>query len=156
MNSASEVVQLLANSNYLERLLEEDNKTTKEVGMVLTANGEVRQFKTGEEFEIGFYGAGTGQEPVAIVHTHPRIDTGPTTSQADVETRTWNKGVQSMVVMTRRMFDTKWDGTCLYFGSSTDINDDYEELEFEVVCDGTTEGPSEDRWIDNIRINVKT
>lgn len=156
MNSASEVVRLLESSDSLERLLEEDNKTTKEVGMILTASGNIRQFKTGKESEIGFYGVGSGREPVAVVHTHPTIDSGPTLSKSDIETRTWDEGVQSMVVLTRKMFDTEWDGVCLYFGSTTDTTHGYEKLEFEVVCDGTTEGPSEDRWIDNLKVNVKS
>lgn len=155
MNSASEVIDLLQSSGSLERLLRKDNESMKEVGLILTASGEVRQFKTGEHSEVGFYSAGTGQEPVAVVHTHPRIDNGPTVSETDLEARTWNRGVQSMVVLSREMFDTRWDGVCLYFGPSTDESDDYEKLEFEVVCDGTTEGPSENRWIENTQIRIK-
>jgi proteasome lid subunit RPN8/RPN11 len=152
MNSAREVIDILGNCGSFERLLSEDNRTTNEVGFVLTASGEVRQFKTAKSSEIGFYGAGTGSEPVALVHTHPTIDSGPTVSSTDLESRTWNKGVQSMVILTREMFETRWDGVCLYFGSSTDSDADYEEVRFEVVCEGTTEGSSEERWIDNPRI----
>lgn len=152
MNSAQDILQILENCGRFLEFLEADNESGREVGCILTASGEVRQLKEGDMQEIGFYGAGTGHEPVAVVHTHPTIDSGPTLSESDFEIRTQNRGIQGMVVLSREMFETTWDGVCLYLGPSTDIDAEYEEIRFRVVCDGTTAGPAEEKHVKNPRI----
>lgn len=154
MQNARDVLRVLESSQSFVELLDKDNRTTNEVGCVLTEGGKTRQFKEGDSEKIGFYFPGSGRESTVIVHTHPRIDDGPTPSEKDLSVKD-DGNVEGMVVLSRKMFDVEWDGVCMYFGSDND-SEDIQKLRFTVTCDGTTEGSSEDRWVENPHVQVNS
>jgi len=152
MDTAQDIILLLENSNTLPRLLEADLKSRTEVGCILREGGEPAEIRTGTFDTMTFALPPSSREVDdrrIIVHTHPSIDSGPTPSQSDLEIGE-HPAVCGMVAISQEMFDVTWDGVAVYFDEQGNAS---EPVSFQITCNGTTDGPAEERWIENPRIS---
>lgn len=146
MNSAQDIVNALRTCGRLTEFLELDLKTTTEVGFSLGEHGTVYEFRTGRWDNITFAYSPDAEERRVIIHTHPTIDSQASFSQSDQAIGTQD-AVCGMVVLSRDMFDVNWSGRAMYFGDDGDTD----TTTFRIECDGSTDGPADERWVENPR-----
>lgn len=152
MNCSEDIVRQLQSCNRLAEFLESDTKTTNEMAFLLGEHGSVYEFREGKHSEVTVILPPSDKEVDerrVLVHTHPSIDMNVTPSKNDMDIGN-HPAVCGMVVLVQEMFDVKWDGKAVYFPEEEETEP--EIVEFRIECDGTTDGPSEDRWVENPRI----
>lgn len=146
MNSAGDVVDALRTCGRVTEFLERDLKSRSEVGFSIGEHGTVYEFREGSWDELTFWFPPEMDERRVVVHTHPSIDSGPTLSASD-QAIGETEGICGLIVLSQEMFEVEWVGKAMHFGDSGETA----TTSFRVVCDGSTDGPARDRWVENPR-----
>lgn len=150
MDSAHDAVELLKNCSHLVEFLEKDLKSRNEVGFCIGEEGTVFQFREGSDSNITFTLSPYHDERRVVIHTHPSIDFNVTPSDSDLALGERDE-VCGMIILAQEMFEVEWNGKAFAFGEdgSTDM------VSFRIVCDGSTDGPAEERWVENPRFRFE-
>lgn len=151
MNTAQDIVNILENCSKLTEILEKDLKSENEVGMPIGEYGTIYNLREGSRNQMNFTLPPSDKdvdEKRIIVHTHPTIDgiitDGLSASKSDMDIGD-HPAVCGMIILSRDMFDVCWDGKAVFFPE----NGTPKETTFRIECDGTTDGPKKDRWVEN-------
>ena len=155
--SAAEIVDGLTSCPRLAEFLEHDVQSKNEVAFCFDEEGNVYQFREGAPEEVTVtlpsrdYDAA---EQRVVVHTHPSIDAvmngGVTMSPSD-EAVGDHPAIDGMIALSMEMFELHWYGEAVLFSDSGRV---VEKKAFEIEANGTTDGPTEERWVADPRVIV--
>lgn len=137
----SDVVERFFNSEDLMEFLQIDLRNVGEVAGAMDSKGHIRNINHGDASSVSLDLPNTGS--VVGIHTHPSTG-GVDISEQDIRS-TNPPNIDASIILCQELFDTKWTGIC-FRCENMDI---VESKKFKILCDGTTDGPAEERHISN-------
>ena len=148
MDSKTVIENFYGSDDVLE-FLSKDLKGTDEVGCVMDSNGNLHSIVTGTATGVSIDIPETNTDQFTGIHTHPSVS-GTDISDKDIRSTNY-PNINFSIILSQRMFETAWDGIC-FKCSNMEIT---ECTRFVLECDGTTDGPAEDRYITNPKLRYK-
>lgn len=134
-------IQRLKRSENLLTFLEKDLKNTDEVGGFISMNEKIEDIKIGSISGVSL--ELRDKESIIGIHTHP---SSSKVEISDQDLRSTNyPNVEASIILCRDMFDTRWTGVC-FTCEDMEIKS---KLHFTVRCEGTTDGPARQRYVEN-------
>lgn len=146
MMKSKTVVENFCNSDDVLTFLGKDLRGTDEVGCVMDPNGNLHNIVTGTSSGVSIDIPENDSEKFTGIHTHPSVS-GTDISDKDVKSTNY-PNINFSIILSQRMFETVWDGVC-FKSENMEVT---EKTEFVVECDGTTNGPPEDRYISDPKL----
>lgn len=138
---AKKIADLLKDSNDLMDLLELDLKNTGEVGGILNNKGQINNIKLGDSSSVSLK---ISENETSIgIHTHPPLS-GVEISERDIKSTNY-PNIDGGIILCQEMFDTEWNGVSFVCEGGEIVD----RFHFSIVCQGSTDGPAEERHISN-------
>lgn len=132
-------LEILRKSEDIMKFLETDMKNSGEIGAMMDYNGNIKNIKVGNATGVSVE---SSDNTMIGIHTHPFLS-GTKISDQDLKSTNY-PNIEASIILSMEMFETEWNGVC-FTCENMEIVD---RRDFRIICEGSTSGPSEERYIE--------